>query len=65
MVQQGRTVLDVVQEGLQEDLPVQEELYSRPLPAAFPGAGAEERAVQLSWGSGERLLGQRRWASWL
>ena len=49
-------VLDVVQQGLHEVLPVQEELHSQPLPAACPGAGAEERVVQLSWGSGEKLL---------
>ena len=56
MVQEGWMVLDRVQKELEEDLPAGGELYSCPWPADFSVTGAEKRKVQLSWGSGERLL---------
>ena len=46
----------MIQQGLEGVLPVGGELYSCPQPADFPVAGAEERKVQLSLLSGERLL---------
>ena len=56
MVRLGWAELDGVQQALREDLPGYGELYSCRLPADFPVAGAEERKVQLSWESGEKLL---------
>ena len=56
MVHGRLTELDRVQQGLEEGSPAGEELHSCPRPADFSVAGAEERKVQLSLWSGERLL---------
>ena len=49
-------VLEEIKRDVQGVAPVQEESHSLPLPAACPGAGAEDEGVWLSWRFGEKLL---------